>query len=52
MAPIQQITRKQKEQLEYILAHNAGGGPLPPDLVKDDKIIELFGALTDENGSM
>jgi hypothetical protein len=41
------ITRKQKEQLEYILAQ----GSLPAD-ANDKTIAELFNTLTDQNGSM
>ena len=43
------ITRKQKEQLEFLLAN----GQVPQEAMKDEKsIAELFRTLTDEQGSM
>lgn len=42
------MTRKQKDQLEFLLAQ----GQLPHELKDDKNIMELFKTLTDENGSM
>jgi len=43
------ITRKQKEQLELLIAQ----GQLPQEAMRDEKTItELFNTLTDETGSM
>lgn len=42
------ITRKQKEQLEYLLAN----GLVPAEAMKDEKsIAELFKSLSDDSGN-